>query len=572
MTLEWDVGIPVDDGLVLRADVFRPSRAGRYPVLLSYGPYGKGLAFSDGYPDQWARLTGDYPEVLRGSSNRFQVWEVADPEKWVPDGYVCVRVDSRGAGRSPGFVDPFSPRETRDLYECIEWAGTRDWSNGKVGLLGVSYFAINQWHVAARQPPHLAAICPWEGAADWYRDMVRHGGILCDFFPKWMQTQVVTVQHGLGERGPRNPNTDQPVAGPATLTDAELDTNRADMRREVRAHPLDDDYYRARSADWSRVTVPILSAANWGGQGLHPRGNFEGFLRAASTEKWLEVHGLEHWTTFYLDSGLRLQKQFFDQYLKGEDNAWPSQPRVQLQVRHVDRFEHRAENEWPLARTRWSRWYLDAGTHRLASSPPATEAAAEFGALSEELILSTDPFPTETELTGPLAAHVWIASTTSDADLFVIVQLWDPSGREVDFQGALDPHTPIAQGWLRASQRELDPALSTPWRPYHTHAHAEPLQPGVAYPVEVEVWPTSIVIPVGYRLTLTVRGRDLERSGEGAQLRTFVNHMRGCGPFIHTDPEDRAAGVFDGRTTLLTGPAHESYLLVPVIPSGKQED
>jgi putative CocE/NonD family hydrolase len=180
MVIEWDLGIPLDDGMVLRADAFRPDAPGRYPVILSYGPYAKGLPFQEGYPEQWRRLIEGHPEVVGGSSGRYQNWEVADPEKWVPDGYVCLRVDSRGAGRSPGLLDPFSPREARDFYLCIEWAGERTWSNGKVGLLGISYYAINQWQVASLQPPHLAAMCAWEGAADWYRDMVSEIGPMRD--------------------------------------------------------------------------------------------------------------------------------------------------------------------------------------------------------------------------------------------------------------------------------------------------------------------------------------------------------------------------------------------------------
>ena len=94
--------------------------------------------------------------------------------------------------------------------------------------------------------------------------------------------------------------------------------------------------------DWSKVTVPLLSAANWGGQGLHPRGNFEGFVRAASQQKWLEVHGIEHWTHFYTDYGVALQKRFFDHFLKGEDTGWTKQPQVLLQVRHPgERFVER---------------------------------------------------------------------------------------------------------------------------------------------------------------------------------------------------------------------------------------
>jgi len=193
MRIDWDVPIRMDDGLVLRADVFRPVKDGRYPVILSYGPYAKGLAFQDGYPSAWQRMAERHPDVTAGSSNLYQSWEVVDPEKWVLHDYACVRVDSRGCGCSPGFIDHFSPRETKDFHDCIEWAGVQPWSNGKVGLNGISYYGINQWHVATLQPPHLAAMCIWEGAADWYRDMTHHGGIVCTFWENWYDMQVKTV-------------------------------------------------------------------------------------------------------------------------------------------------------------------------------------------------------------------------------------------------------------------------------------------------------------------------------------------------------------------------------------------
>jgi len=185
MRIDWDIPIVMDDGLVLRADLFRPGVEGRWPVLLSYGPYAKGLAFQDGYPSAWQRMISEHPEVAYGSSSKYQNWEVVDPEKWVPQGYACLRIDSRGAGRSPGRIEHFAPRETQDLYQCIEWAGVQPWSSGKVGLNGISYYAINQWHAASLQPLHLAAMCVWEGAADWYRDMTHHGGILCTFWANW---------------------------------------------------------------------------------------------------------------------------------------------------------------------------------------------------------------------------------------------------------------------------------------------------------------------------------------------------------------------------------------------------
>jgi len=568
MRVDWDVPIRMDDGVVLAADVFSPAAFGRYPAILSYGPYAKGLAFQDGYPSAWQRMIAEHPDVGCGSSNRYQNWEVVDPEKWVPDGYVCVRVDSRGAGRSPGYIDHFSPRETKDFYDCIEWTGEQDWSNGKVGLNGISYYAINQWHVASLQPPHLAAMCTWEGAADWYRDMTHHGGILCTFWANWYDMQVTTVQHGRGERGPKSRVTGKPVCGDETLPDAELRRNRCNFGDEILAHPLDDEYHRARSPQWEKITVPLLSAANWGGQGLHPRGNFEGFVRAASKDKWLEAHGLEHWTHFYTDYGVGLQKRFFGCFLKGESTGWKSEPRVRLQVRHVDRFVERHENEWPIARTRWTRYYLDPAAHRLAPEPASTASSVAFDALGDGVTFVGAPLERETEITGPLAARLFVSSSTTDADLFVVFRVFTPDLREVVFVGAIDPHTPIAQGWLRASHRKLDPKLSTEYRPYHAHDELQPLEPGRPVALDIELWPTSIVVPPGHRLALTARGRDYEwQSATGARLSNFKNELRGCGPFLHDDPRDRPASVFGGRTTLHAGPSQQAYVLVPIVPA-----
>ena len=566
MHCAFDVPILMDDGVVLRADVYRPPGDGPWPVLLTYGPYAKGLAFQEGYPSAWQRMVAEHPDVAHGSSNRYQNWEVVDPEKWVPEGYACVRVDSRGAGRSPGFIEPFSPRETRDFHDCIEWAGVQPWSNGKVGLNGVSYFGINQWHVASLQPPHLAAMCIWEGAADWYRDMTHHGGILSTFWANWDDMQVKTVQYGLGERGARSRVTGALVCGDETLSDERLAANRCNFGDEILAHPFDDDWHRARSPRWDRVTVPFLSAANWGGQGLHPRGNFEGFLRAASPHKWLEAHGLEHWTHFYTDYGRRLQLRFFDHFLKGIDNGQDRMPPVLLQVRHVDRFVERAEQEWPIARTDWTKLHLDPTAGTLEAQPPARASTRTFEAMGDGITFLAAPCARDTEVTGPLALRLWVSSTTTDADLFAVFRVFTPDLREVVFMGAIDPHTPVAQGWLRASHRRLDPALSTEWRPYHMHDRAEPLSPGEPVALDIELWPTSIVVPAGHRLALTVRGRDYEwQASTGARLSNFKNELKGCGPFLHDDPRDRPRSVFAGRTTLHAGPGHEAWLLLPIV-------
>lgn len=568
MRIDWDVPIPMDDGLILRSDVYRPMEDGKYPVILTYGPYAKGLSFQEGYPSAWQRMARKHPDVTAGSSNKYQAWEVVDPEKWVPDGYVCVRVDSRGAGRSPGFIDHFSLRETKDFYDCIEWAGTQPWSNGKVGLNGISYYAMNQWKVASLQPPHLTAMVPWEGAADWYRDSTHHGGILCTFWDNWYDMQIKPVQYGMGERGPTNANTGELTAGPQTLSEEELAGNRCDFGNEILDHPLDDQYHQERSPDWSKVKVPFLSSANWGGQGLHLRGNVEAFVRAASPQKWLEVHGIEHWTEFYTDYGVELQKRFFGHFLKGEDTGWDDQPRVQLLVRTTDGFVLRYENEWPLDRTQWTKLYLNSADQTLDREPGLVEGKIDYDALGDGVTFLTPPLEQETEITGPAATKLFVSSSTSDADIFVVLRVFAPDGDEVVFQGAIDPHTPIGQGWLRASHRKLDPTLSTEYRPYHTHDEIQPLKPGEIYELDVEIWPTCIVIPAGYRIGLTVRGKDYQYGGEtvGAMLSNFKNELSGCGPFLHNDPRDRPPDVFGGKNTQHTGREHAAYVVLPVIP------
>lgn len=568
LVVDWDVPITMDDGTVLRADVFRPVAKGRYPVILSYGPYGKGLAFQDGYPAAWEGMVRSNPDVTEGSSGRYQNWETVDPEKWVCDGYVCVRVDSRGAGRSPGLLDPWSERESRDICEAIAWAAAQPWSSGKVGMNGISYYGMNQWFTASRRPPALAAICVWEGAADLYRDAVRHGGIPCtSLWKAWFEPQVRTVQHGVGERGARSRVTGELVAGTETLDEETLRCNRVDFAHELTSRSLrPDSYFETRAARWDAVDVPLLSAGNWGGLGLHLRGNTEGFMQAASKQKWLEMHGGDHWSSFYIASSVALQKRFFDHFLKGENNGWDAEPPVNLKIRHVDKFVERKEQAWPLPDTRWTRYYLEPGNAVLGTSVPVDNASVTYEGLGPGLVFMLPPSTSELEVTGPVSARLYVSSETTDADLFLTVRLFTPDMKEVTFQGANDPNTPITQGWLRASHRKLDAARSKPWRPWHSHDEIIPLVPGEIYPLDVEIWPTSIVVPPGYRLALSIRGKDFEYAGPPVIAQHPRHEMRGCGAFVHDDERDRPRSVFGGRVTIHTGPAHPSSILLPVIP------
>jgi predicted acyl esterase len=182
----------------------------------------------------------------------------------------------------------------------------------------------------------------------------------------------------------------------------------------------------------------------------------------------------------------------------------------------------------------------------------------------------TPPLEAETEITGPSALKLFVSSSTSDADLFAVLRGFAPDLREVVFQGAIDPHTPIGQGWLRASHRRTDKRLSTPWRPYHTHDRRQPLKPGEVVELAIEIWPTSVVLPAGYRIGVTIRGRDYEYGGaSGGRLSNFKNELRGCGPFLHDDARDRPPDAFGGTTTLHFGRGRQAYLLLPIIPPKK---
>jgi predicted acyl esterase len=465
-------------------------------------------------------------------------------------------------------LDVWSPRETLDLYHCVEWAGTQSWSNGKVGINGISYYAMNQWTVGALRPPHLAALCIWEGSSDYYRELCRHGGILCDFLNSWHPRQVASVQHGVGSRGAKSVVTGELVAGPDTLAEAALAKRRADPPGEAKRRKLHDNYYATRTADFAQIEAPLLSAGNWGGMGLHTRGNVEGYLRAGSKQKWLEVHGDTHFTHFYSNYGETLQKRFFGHFLKGEDNGWDRQPPVTLNVRHPhETFVVRGENEWPLKRTQWTKYFLQPEDRALLPQPPTTATTLDYDTTGDGLTFRTPVMAQSFEITGPVAAKLWLSSSTTDADLFLALRLFDPAEKEITFVGSNDPRVPVGLGWLRASHRKLDPARSLPYRPWHTHDEEWPLRPGEPVEIDVEIWPTSIVVPPGYQLALTISGRDYEVDGRDIALPNAPYPMKGVGPFLHIDRDDRPDQIFATRNTLHFAAGRQPYLLLPVIPA-----
>jgi uncharacterized protein len=517
--IENDVAIPMRDGLALRANVFRPEVEGRYPVILTLGPYPKDIHFAD-----WD-AHGFYPGLEEHGP--LMHWETVNPEWWVPHGYVVVRADTRGTGKSPGRPSPLSMREAEDFADAIEWAGTRPYASGKVAVMGVSYFAMNAWRVATLNPPRLAAIVPWEGALDLYRDAGRHGGIASNTFTRrWASN----VEQRAGAAGLSQ--------GAAARTDERIDESQR------RNHP-----------DVSRIRVPLFSAANWGGAGLHLRGNIEGFLDAGSAYKQLRIHVGNHCAPFYSLEGRLEQKRFLDHWLKGVDTGITREPPIKLAVRQGgERHVWRHEHEWPLARTRWTAYFLDAEAATLSTEALEREASVAYDAGGDDahnrVTFRLPPCREDIELTGPVKLRLWVSCAAGDADLMVSLRHFDASGDEVVYPGALPPDVAAAYGWLRVSHRKLDPARSLPYRPYLAHDEIQKLSPGEIVPVEIEIWPTCIVLQPGHRLELVVSSQDDPR----------------LHPFTHTDPNDR---IQTGDVRLYTGGMYDSHLLLPRIPAGE---
>ena len=463
----------------------------------------------------------------------------------MPDGYVCVRVDSRGAGRSPGLLDVWSPRETQDLYHCIEWAGTQPWSNGKVGINGISYYAMNQWTVGALKPPHLAALCIWEGSSDYYRELSRHGGILCDFSNSWHPRQVGSVQHGVGSRGAKSAVTGELVAGPDTLRRGRTRRATAPIHPAKRsAARSDDDYYARRTADSGQIEAPLLSAATGAAWACTPAAISKASCAPARKQKWLEVHGDTHFTHFYSNYGETLQKRFFGHFLKGEDTGWE-----QAAARCRSTSAIRARNSSCAPRTNGRSRARNGPNSILHPARASADAAA--AACRRDARLRHDR----------RRDHLSHAAATAKASR-------SPARSPPSCGCRRRPPTPTFSRRCGCSTRPARRSPSSartiracrsgsagcaprsassirreslPYRPWHTHDEEWPLQPGEPVELDIEIWPTSIVVPPGYRLALTVSGKDYEVDGGDIALPNAPYPMKGVGPFLHIDPR-RSAG------------------------------
>lgn len=515
---EYDVAVSMRDEAKIYIDVFRPQKEGKFPVLIAWAPYGKHGRIKYKYFPKCGVCDNDLSE--------FTVFEAADPVYWCSNGYIVVNVDPRGAWGSAGDLTLLSEQEAKDGYDLVEWAGTQKWSNGKVGLHGVSYLAWSQWKVAALSPPHLAAINPWEGVTDFYRELAFHGGIPeTEFLAMWLPSVSFSARRV------------------------------EDLIKMAKEHPLFDEYWAGKNADLSKITVPAFVVASWSDHGLHARGTLEGFKKIASKEKWLLVHGRKKWQYFY--QNVERQRQFFDWFLKGADSEIKYWPKVSLEIR--ERFfigNFRDENEWPLARTQYIELFLNASDGSLSKSPYKHEAQVQYNVDNKDDKAEKAQFEFEfdkkTELTGHMKLKLWVQSIGSDdMDLFVALQKIDRSGDIVPFP-FFSSHEdgPVALGWLRVSHHEIDEERSTPYQPFYKHQREIKLKDAEIVPVEIEIWPSSTLFEPGEKLRILVQGSDIY---------TYPVEMNTIG---HLSTVNR------GEHVIYTGGKYDSYLLVPVISAG----
>jgi hypothetical protein len=489
---QHDVGVRMRDGVVLQVNVYRPTGVGPFPVILSVHPYGK-----DAVPIRTRRgWKLSFQFRVMNQSEPIQIsnltgWEAPDPVWWVSQGYAVINADTRGAGTSEGTGSLLTDAEAQDSYDLVEWAGAQPWSNGRVGMLGVSYLAISQYKTAASQPPSLKAICPWEGFTDAYRDFMTPGGIAENGFSRIWQA--------------------------ATKRVARLDD---DFRLERQRHPLRDSWWDSLTPSLEKITVPMLVCASFSDANLHSIGSFRALQRVSSTDRFAYVHRGPKWSTFYGEKAKAAQLAFFDHYLREQDvteGLPPMLPRVRLEVRedHDRVVEVRAENEWPLARTAWTPLYLAAGG-LLSDAPDSAHSHAVAGATSFSLRRNaaafTYTFIHETEVTGPMNLTLWVSvsSADGDANLFVGVEkLHD--GAVVPFEGSYGyGRDRVAIGRLRVSMRDTDAAASAPHQPEHTFLARQPVAPDEVVRLDIPLSPSATLFRAGDSLRLLVAGRYLE--------------------------------------------------------------
>lgn len=506
---ERDVSIPMSDGIKIDCDILRPDAKGKFPAILGVHAYEKSMQSAPSMPRGMGMGPGN-GSVEAGDSNFF-----------VRRGYAHVIANVRGTGRSEGQFLNLGAREAKDTYEIIEWIASQPWCDGNVGMFGVSYFARASMQAASLNPPHLKTVFAPFGHTDAYRDKAYHGGIFSqDFYYRWsnniFNTWAVNTENPKWSSWTREKWGDRRFkeAIDEAMRDKEIRAVpflvEALLNPEKGANPLivdvvlnkfDGEYYQERSLKHENVKIPIYLGACWGIYGLHLPGPFRAWQKISAPKKM--VIG----PPFYLDRPLYQYQyeslRWFDHWLKGIDTGIMQEPPIRLFVMGTD--EWKAATEWPLPETRWTPFYLHSNGLLSEHEFWPNEGCSSFEDtpfnLRGGLKFLSPPLVENTEIVGPISLNFY-ASTTGDEVLWFVTLLdVDPRGEEKI----------LTRGWLRGSQRAIDPSKSQPWEPFHPHTKREPLKPGGIYEFNIGIVPTGNLFRAGHRIGLKIRCVDDEK-------------------------------------------------------------
>ena len=548
--LERDVPIKLRDGVTIYTDVFRPVNEENCPAILAWSPYGKEIG---------GQMLDDVPMrsgVAISATSGLEKFEGPDPAYWVAHGYAVVNPDKRGAYMSEGNLLYWGHEDALDGCDVIEWIANQKWCNGKIGMTGNSWLTVSQWFIAAECPKHLAAIAPWEGFCDHYRESGTRGGIPSPEFPE-MIAETFSSAHGVLE--------DQP--------------------RMIVEKPFMCAYWEDKAAKVENITIPAYVVASYTNS-VHTHGTFAGYRRMASKEKWLRVHNTNEWFDYYTPENVEDLRRFFDHYLKGINNGWENTPRVRLSVLNPGGKDivGREENEFPLARTVYQKLYLSATDHNLQTNLPQQESIDTYQSTSaENKVTYRYRMDKATEITGYMKLHLWVAAPDhDDMDLSVKVEKLSKDGQPLP--DAFGNHI-AATGRLRVSMRQLDESKSTEAEPYYTFTSEQKLKPGEIVPVEIEIWPIGLYFAEGEILQLTVEAYQPEKAsipfgsakitiptkgftympGQQTEMMTLGGNATECAnpQEVVTSPTPHNSG----RHCIYTGGKYDSYLYIPVIPA-----
>ncbi len=511
--MEQDVAIPLRDGVKIYADIYRPETDNQnLPILLAWAAYGK-----QGSQYIYA-LSPDRAHIRKERCSGLDTFEGPDPAYWVYHGYAVVNVDPRGAVNSEGDrMCNCGYEEAKDVYDAIEYLASLPWCSGKVGMAGNSWLAMTQFFAAAQQPPHLAAIAPWEGETDSYRDLNCRGGIPC---PEYYDGLLRTV--------PSNHVVEQ-------------------IGTMVRKYPFMNDYWeKEKRVDFDKITVPAYVVSSWTSN-IHVYGTLRAWKLIRSKEKWLRIHNTQEWFDQHTPKYRTELRHFFDRFLKDKDNDWESTPRARVSL--LDPTGPDLVNlpvaDFPIPETQYTRLYLDCDTRTLSLTEPDRASCISYavGEQKDGQITFTFVPDQDLYLCGYFRSHIVMSTDRgNDIDLFMYVNKVDETGLPyyheqlgADFKGA--------QGRLRASHRKI--VSREPYDFRHEHLEEQLLSPGEKVVMETGFWPNGLLCRAGEPLVLTLsacRLQDFEMPLPPVQTRNVGNH------------------------TIYSGGGDVSYLEIPLIP------